>query len=168
VLGAVWSFVRDYFDVVGAIAAFAASIQYSKWQSRSRVQLVFAWGLIVLALLYFASLLVWPQSTTMTLHKMGVVLVFYGAALYALICDALRFGWAERLTKKRGPNWIKELDYVYLGLGALGIIGSINRLPTVGGHHARLDFLGPIILTTALVVRLVKTRADIDGWNKLL
>jgi len=60
------------------------------------------------------------------------------------------------------------LDYVYLALGALGVVGSINRLePAVSGHYTRLDFLGPIILTSALVVRLVKTRADIEGWNKL-
>jgi hypothetical protein len=122
--------------------------------------------MISLALLYFALLLVAPLHAV-TLRQLSIALVCYAAALYAAICDALRFGWAERLTRKRGPKWIKELDYVYLALGALGIIGSINRLPFVGEHYTRLDFLGPIILTSALVVRLVKTRADIDGWNKL-
>jgi hypothetical protein len=96
------------------------------------------------------------------------MLVTYAAASYAVICDGLRFGgWAARLTEKRGAKWIKELDYVYLGLGSLGIVGSISRLPAVGGHYTRLDLLGPIVLTTALVVRLVKTRAEIDGWNRL-
>jgi hypothetical protein len=164
VLAAVWSFVRDYFDVAGAVAAFVASIWYSRWPSRSRAQLLIVWIMIRVALSYFAAFLVAPHSVT--LRQLSVMLICYAAALYALICDALRFGWAERLTKKRGPNWIKELDYLYLGLGALGIIGSINRLPAVGDHHTRLDFLGPIILTSALVVRLVKTRADIDGCRR--
>jgi hypothetical protein len=166
VSGAIWSFARDYFDAAGAVAAFVASIQYSQWQSRSGVQLVIAWLLIALVILFFAPFLVVPQSI-ITVHQMGVMLMFYAAALYALICDGLRFGWAARLTKKRGEKWIKELDYVYLALGALGIVGSINKLDPPGGHYTRLDLLGPIILTTALVVRVVKTRADIEGWNKL-
>ncbi|MEH2592225.1 hypothetical protein [Bradyrhizobium sp. AZCC 1721] len=166
-MGAIWSFVRDYFDVAGAAAALVASILHSRDQTRSRVQLVIAWTIIALAPLAFASMLFAPPQTV-TLRQMGVTLVIYAAALYALICDGLRFGWAARLTKMRGEKWIKELDYVYLSLGALGILGSINRLDLApSGHYTRLDFLGPIILTTALVVRFVKTRADIGGWNKL-
>ncbi|KRR23928.1 hypothetical protein [Bradyrhizobium retamae] len=165
-MGAIWNFVRDYFDVVGAAAAFLASIQHSQGQTRSRVQLVIAWAIIAVAPLAFASMFLAPQ--TITRRQMSVTLVIYAAALYALICDGLRFGWAARLTKMRGEKWIKELDYVYLSLGALGILGSINRLDlAASGHYTRLDFLGPIILATALVVRLVKTRADIGGWNKL-
>jgi hypothetical protein len=158
--------VRDYFDVAGAAAAFLASILHSREQTRSRVQLVIAWAIVAVAPLAFASIFLAPQ--TITLRQMSVNLVVYAAGLYALICDGLRFGWAARLTKLRGEKWIKELDYVYLSLGALGILGSINKLDlNASGHYTRLDFLGPIVLTTALVVRLVKTRAEIGGWNKL-
>jgi hypothetical protein len=133
VLGTIWNFVRDNFDIAGTVAAVVASIQHSRSQSPSRAELVVVWTMIVGALFYFVSFLVVPQ--TITLRGMVVVSVCYAAALYALICDGLRFGEAARLTKKRGAKWIKELDYVYLSLGALGIIGSINRLPAMGGPY---------------------------------
>jgi hypothetical protein len=99
-----------------------ASIQYSQWQARSRVQPVIAWIIVALALLYFASLLVVPQ--TITLHQMNVLLVFYAAAL---LCADLRWftlwmGCASNKEARRKVdlrNWTTSIRHwarwVFLG-----------------------------------------------------
>jgi hypothetical protein len=63
--------------------------------------------------------------------------------------------------------WVKELDYVYLLLGACGLAMSTNRLDVVSEKMSAPEYLGPFILATALVVRAIKTRVEINGWNKL-
>jgi hypothetical protein len=52
-------------------------------------------------------------------------------------------------------------------LGCLGVLASINRLDVVSGRFSRIEILGPLIITAAVVIRFVKTRADIAGWNKM-
>jgi hypothetical protein len=94
------------------------------------------------------------------------MLVMYGAGLYSGLCDIFRFGLAARLTRLRGEKWVKELDYVYLTLGAIGVLGFVNKLELAGGHFSQFDLIGPLVVTSAIVVRLIKTRAEIDGWNK--
>jgi hypothetical protein len=90
----------------------------------------------------------------------------YGVALYVLLCDALLSGLAAYLTERRGDKWTKEMDYFYLVLGALGLYGAINRMPNIVLTFSALDVMGPVVLITALVIRFVKTRAEIEGWNK--
>jgi len=90
----------------------------------------------------------------------------YGVALYVLLCDAMLSGLAAYLTERRGDTWTKEMDYFYLVLGALGLYGAINRMPNIVLTLSALDVLGPVVLMTALVIRFVKTRAEIEGWNK--
>jgi hypothetical protein len=75
-------------------------------------------------------------------------------------------GGSAYLTRKRGPKWVKELDYVYLGLGAVGLFASLSKVEGVTGGCKKWDVLGPLIWATALVVRLLKTRAEIEGWAK--
>jgi hypothetical protein len=94
----------------------------------------------------------------------GSFLALYGFSLFVILSDVLIAGGAARLTALRGKKWIKELDYLYLGLGALGIFGTLNRMDVLGGRILDIEFVGPIILTTALVVRLIKTRAEIGDW----
>jgi hypothetical protein len=90
----------------------------------------------------------------------------YGVALYVLLCDAMLSGLAAYLTERRGETWTKEMDYFYLVLGALGLYGAINRMPNITLQLTALDVIGPVVLMTALVIRFVKTRAEIEGWNK--
>jgi hypothetical protein len=101
--------------------------------------------------------------------EIGDVLLFmavYGTALYIFLCESLLQGGAQWLTKKRGEKWVKELDYFYLWLGVVGIIGSVNRIEQVGGRFSKVDILAPLVFVTAVVIRFIKTRAEIDGWNK--
>ena len=56
---------------------------------------------------------------------------------------------------------------MYLTLGALGVIGSLSKIGLVGSRYAQFDLLGPLVVMSAIVIRLIKTRADIEGWNKL-
>src|SRR5580692_9845735 len=47
------------------------------------------------------------------------------------------------LTRKRGENWTKEIDYLYLGIGSLGIVFSINRIDIVIGRFQGTDIIVP-------------------------
>ena len=57
---------------------------------------------------------------------------------------------------------MKEIDYWYLLLGSLGIAVSVSRLEILGGQKIEiLDEFGPLVLTAAVALRLVKTRVEI-------
>jgi hypothetical protein len=86
--------------------------------------------------------------------------------LYVVLCDVLLRGGAKYLTRTRGEKWVKELDYIYLALGVIGIVGLINRIDALDGRFSKFDLLAPMVLMTAVVVRFIKTRAEIGGWNK--
>jgi hypothetical protein len=90
----------------------------------------------------------------------------YGVTLYMVLVYVLREKkFAEWLTRKRGEQWVKEIDYLFLPLGAAGVVATAEKLES-GSGPSRLDMLGPLMLTTALVLRLIKTRAEIGEWNK--
>jgi hypothetical protein len=93
-------------------------------------------------------------------------LYVYSVALFIFISELLLWKGAKYLTEKRGSKWVKELDYIYLGLGAIGIFGSLSRVEGLPGRSTKFDILGPVILATALVLRFIKTRAEIAEWNK--
>lgn len=93
--------------------------------------------------------------------------VAYGSILFVLLSEILVGGGAEWLTRKRGEKWTKEIDYIYLALGAVGLILSVGQLQIVSDKPSLLPTIGPGVLVTALVLRLIKTRAEIAGWNKL-
>jgi hypothetical protein len=99
--------------------------------------------------------------------QLATLLIVYGISLYIILCDAMLLGLASYLTRKWGQNWVKAMDYPYLFLGSLGILMSASRLDIITDRYSRIDILGPLIVTTAVVIRFVKTRADIAGWNKL-
>lgn len=163
--GTIAGFWNGYGDVLGAVAAIVACFRHAAAPQRSKLELSIAWALIAMALLVFVGYILIPDMP-MSARNAATTLAFYVAGLYAVVCDALRFGLAAYLTRKRGEKWVKELDYVYLGLGAVGLFGSITRLNLGGDHYTRADILGPIVVATALVVRLVKTRAELGGWNR--
>ena len=93
------------------------------------------------------------------------------AALFFFVfaCDTLTSGLAEWLTRHRGELWVKEIDYVYLSLASLGIASAVFKLQKSRGltDLTLVDWFGPIVLSLALALRLVKTRAEVNEWNKL-
>jgi hypothetical protein len=97
--------------------------------------------------------------------RASLFLVMYAASLFVILSDLLLAGAAAYLTKARGERWVKEMDYVYFGLGALGVFGTLTR-SDMFVTSLNNDLIGPMVLATAIVVRLIKTRAEIGGWNK--
>jgi len=95
------------------------------------------------------------------------VLFLYGTLVYVLLCECLKKWWAAWLTERRGEKWVKEIDYLYLSLGSVGIFGVVNRLESISDPYAKVDVYAALLLATAVVVRLIKVRAEIEGWNKL-
>jgi hypothetical protein len=109
------------------------------------------------------------RDEPITLYLATIFLLFFGTTFYITVCELLLGGFAKFLTEKRGEQWVKEMEYIYLGLGAIGIFGSLNRIEFIGGRlSSKTDIFGPLILVSAIVLRLIKTRAEIAGWNKVL
>lgn len=119
---------------------------------------------VLLTITGFVTLIVQPQE--LSLARLSAFTFLYGVSLFVVVSTYMKRYFAIRLTKLRGEKWIKELDYIYLTLGSVGILASINRLNFVTGKIESGDLVAPLLLTTAIVIRLVKTRADIGGWNK--
>lgn len=60
------------------------------------------------------------------------------------------------------------MDYLYLGLGTIGVVLAIGRSSLVVDNRTNLpDAVGPFPVSIALVLRTIKTRAEINGWNRL-
>jgi hypothetical protein len=91
----------------------------------------------------------------------------YAVSLFVVLSEALTlFGGAAILRRWRGEKWVKELDYVYFAFGSVGAILAVNRLNTIGEKLWLSDLYVPIVLASALVVRVIKTRAEINDWHK--
>jgi hypothetical protein len=90
----------------------------------------------------------------------------YATYLFIVLSEILQIWLPERLTKWRGEKWAKEMDYVYLILGALGLALSTNRLSVIDDKLAIPEVIGPFVIGTALVIRGLKTRVEINEWNK--
>jgi hypothetical protein len=91
----------------------------------------------------------------------------YAGFLFVVLSEIMIAGFGSVLTRWRGEIWVKELDYVYLVLGAFGLAMSTNRLEIVDEKLSMPEYFGPFVLATALVVRAIKTRAEINAWNKV-
>ena len=102
----------------------------------------------------------------MSLDQLVAVIITYSAALYTAICEVLQVRYGEVLTRWRGDKWAKEMDYPYIFFGAIGLVITMNRLDIASTHILRIEIIGPLIVATAVVIRLVKTRVEIAGWNK--
>jgi hypothetical protein len=119
--------------------------------------------LVMISMGAFAAFLYEP---IVYLSDVLLFIAVYGVALYVVLCEILQRGVAKWLTKKRGEKWVKEMDYFYLGFGLLGILGSVNKIDQINGRFSKADLLAPLVLMTAVVIRFIKTRAEIAGWNK--
>jgi hypothetical protein len=71
------------------------------------------------------------------LKSLALLLFGYGVALYVGLCEMLLRGLSQ------------------------------YKLDVVTGRFSRADVLAPLVVTTAIVIRFVKTRAEINEWNKV-
>ena len=119
---------------------------------------------------YFALLTMFviglAQAQKIHLLDLVVATTLYAAIIFVGISEALLLGFAKLLTRWRGEKWVKELDYVYLSLGAAGLVISMSKLDIVEDKMTASDFIGPFTLATALIIRAIKIRSEINQWNK--
>lgn len=94
-------------------------------------------------------------------------LLSYCACLFVFLSDLLRYNLASYLTAKRDEKWVKEIDYVYLVLGGFGLLLSVEQIKNAVDKISLPTTLGLLAVATALVLRAVKTRAEIGNWNKI-
>jgi hypothetical protein len=152
-------------DGLGFYAAFWILVAHF-WITSSRLEKAVITAFFgVFGLAAFVSILFVGREDVSVVRAAGL-LSLYGASLFVIVCDVLLAGGSHFLTARRGENWVKEIDYVYLSLGAVGVLGTLNKLDWLGQKSSVSDLLGPALLTTALVLRFVKTRAEVAGWNK--
>jgi hypothetical protein len=91
----------------------------------------------------------------------------FGAAVYVFVAENF-LQWAAPLLNRRRPGkWIKELEYPYLMLGTIGVFVAINRIDIVEGMGRSLDLWGPMLIASAIAVKLIKVRAETNDWDKL-
>jgi hypothetical protein len=86
--------------------------------------------------------------------------------VFLLISEILVDELTQFLTRSRGESWTKELDYLYLSLAVIGVVLEIGKSSLVEDPIHIPDAVGPIAVSMALVLRTIKTRAEINGWNK--
>jgi hypothetical protein len=127
------------------------------------VLMIIALILIVISFLFIA-LVYRPQPVPFAV--MVALLFLYGSGLFVVLSELLLHGGGNFLTKKRGEKWTKELDYFYLSVGIVAILLSLNKISIVTERFEGTDIVAPFFLTTAIVFRFIKTRAEIGQWNK--
>jgi hypothetical protein len=127
--------------------------------------------LLIALLLLLAPLIVIALASARPLVRFSTIVtcVFvYAVSLFVVLSEALTlFGGAAALTRWRGEKWVKELDYVYFAFGSLGAVMAVNRMNAVAEKLMLPDLYVPVILATALVTRVIKTRAEVNEWQKL-
>jgi hypothetical protein len=108
----------------------------------------------------------WTDRGAIKFSVLAGLIIAYGTTLFIVVSEIMERGMARYLTVHRGENWTKEIDYIYLGFGAVGAIMSLNRISGVAPGFTGSDIIAPVLVTTAVVLRLMKTRAEIAEWNK--
>ena len=146
------------------IAASILLTHFTWGSSKNRRASIFLLGIAVIWLLWTILL---GSRSEIRFRDALVSLISYGAILFVVLSDQLIGGGAAWLTRKRGEKWTKEIDYFYLGLGAVGLGISLGQLNIVSDRLQLPGTLASVSLATALVLRAIKTRAEIAGWNKL-
>jgi hypothetical protein len=132
--------------------------------SRNSARLAFALAQLVVPLTVISL----ASSRPLVRFSTIVTCVFvYAVSLFMVVSELLTlFGGAAILTRWRGEKWVKELDYVYFAFGSLGAVLAVNRMNAVGEKLILSDLYVPVILASALVIRVIKTRAEINDWHK--
>ena len=155
----------EWFFALTALVLLACHLllHSNTWRKTSR--LVFGIALLVVPLAIITLVSARPLVRFSTI----VTCVFvYAVSLFVVLSEVLTlFVGAPVLTRWRGEKWVKELDYVYFGFGSLGAVLAVNRMNAVGEKLMLSDLYVPVILASALVIRVIKTRAEINEWHKL-
>jgi hypothetical protein len=108
------------------------------------------------------------EPNSLTVMLVLSVLMLNGIAMFVLLSLAMtKGGLAAWLSRHRGEKWIKELEYVYLALGALGVASTVNKLDFLDGRLKAGDIYAPMVLSLAIALRFLKTKAEIEGWNRI-
>jgi hypothetical protein len=152
--------LRPWIMFFVILATFAAHFAGSRRASRFAI----IPGLV--SLVAFLSILA-VGAQDIDVVTAGLSLALFSVVLFVFLSEVLLDGGASYLTRRRGKVWVKELDYLYLALGAIGVFGTLNRVEMLGGRDTKLELLGPAVLAIALVIRLIKTRAEVGGWAEL-
>lgn len=92
-------------------------------------------------------------QTEVRLRDVMLAVVTYSAVLFVFLTEALVSGAAAWLTRWRGEQWTKELDYVYLAFGVLGLVLSLGKIENVSDKISAPGILGAGLVATALVLR---------------
>jgi hypothetical protein len=154
----------EWFFACMAVVLLACHLvlKTENWRKGSR--LVFGLTLLVVPLMVISL----TSSRPLVRFSTIVTCVFvYAVSLFVVLSEALTlFGGAAALTRWRGEKWVKELDYVYFAFGSLGAVLAINRMNAVGEKLMLSDVYVPVILASALVIRVIKTRAEINEWHR--
>jgi hypothetical protein len=147
------------------LGTFAVLFLAMHFYSKKTLPAVLQVLMIVVTVAFFVVLSIDPAP--IALGEIGAVLFLYGTMLFILLSTILQSGVAAWLTRKRGEKWVKELDYIYLSIGSVGVLATLNGLPFITHKIDAGDLMAPVILTTAIVIRFIKTRAEIAGWHKV-
>lgn len=131
--------------------------------TRSRYSRIAILTMMLLWLIYCVYL---TLQRDVPLRDVVIALAGYSSALFIGLSEILVSGGAVWLTRKRGEHWTREIDYFYLGLGALGLLASLGQLQNVSDKVAPPSMFAPLAVATAIVLRAIKTRAEIGAWNK--
>lgn len=164
------SFFRQWYLVIFALINLLILLFFHfglrRWIRRKR----YRFGYFLLLVLFSGTFIIFfvhfSQLKRISFYQLMAATFAYAAFLFITLSEICMAGFSSYLTKKRGENWTKEIDYFYLGIGALGLALSTNWLETVDHKMMVPDFVGPFVLATALVLRAIKTRAEVGLWNK--
>lgn len=140
--GRILAIVERHFELV--VLIFAIGVLIIHFASRRRLDTMFIVVLAILALLILLlfGALAYSQEPT-PFVRVASVLIVYGAALFVILSELLPRGFAKFLTSKRGEKWTKEMDYFYLTLGILEIIGSLGKIQFLTGASRKQTSLPP-------------------------
>jgi len=106
------------------------------------------------------------KEGVMRIHAIILTLLAVGSGIVIVWGELMHAGFGRWLTEKRGERWVKEIDYVYIGLAAVGVLVTMNRLEFVDKRFEQGDLLGLLAVTAAVAVRLTKTRIEANEWHK--
>jgi hypothetical protein len=149
---------------VALLALLLLAWHFLNKDSRNSGRLIFGLALLVVPLTVISL----ASSRPLVRFSTIVTCVFvYAVSLFVIVSELLTlFGGAATLTRWRGEKWVKELDYVYFAFGSLGAVLAVNRMNAVGEKLILSDLYVPVILASALVIRVIRTRAEINDWHK--
>lgn len=98
---------------------------------------------------FILSIFIW----TLTFH---ILLANYGSRITKFSI----FGYTRIF-----ENWVKAIDYIYLGFTSLGVVRIVVGM-IEGTSHGKLDAIAAIVIGFAVSLRVTRTSVEIFGWDK--